>query len=334
MIDKLRSSRRRRSPTWPVLAAALAGVLLLTAIGGGNEFSMLKSATGAVVLGEIVGFSVPIAAIAWAAAYFGWLRTHGPDKAAPYLIILVVVALAANGTIGLVARDVADHQSDQQSREATADLRSALENLGRRGVSATIDTTPRGGGDAAISEGLLKQEWASLLANQKTYLAEVHALGIPDALRPERLAHENLAATAANIVKAKDVEARHRSIEDGLIADFRAKVVSSSMSGDHKRQVLASLDNGAADDKSRRDQRWLLDASFLDEARGAVLVMQRSRGEWIYARGKLLFFDRRTLQAYDTYVVAMQSDAASARALRAQNLQLAEDSLGDVLGSQ
>lgn len=281
--------------------------------------------------GSILGASLAAAAIPWAVMYFAWVIQRAATRGAVYFLIIWAVVFALDASAVVFAKVVI--KSNNETKIAVADMRSTLETAARSGASAaSIDTRPKGGGDAGAADGLIKRLVAQVLTDHQNYIAEMRGLGFPDILRPDRLAKENLADAAAAVAKAKQVEARYRALNETRLTDLRAQVAHSSLSAIGKQEFVAGMDRAAPADAAKRARLWGLEESILADADHVVTLLASSRGAWRYNGQTLAFSDPAVLADYNAHIRDMQADAQREEQLRDQNMQAAESSLGPTGG--
>jgi hypothetical protein len=326
---------KRESPSHASLLVSLAVALawslvnlpttIRDAAGIVQEAGRNSDATAVVwggAIGASLGGSLFIGLVIWAVAYFAVVRRTSPSRGVIHLPIIVAVSFAVNMAImGLaIINAQRDGRADAQARQAhaaMADLRASVNGLVRSGFDpASIDTRDTIGGEAGQATQLEKAWLARRATDRANYRTELTALGYPEVLEPQNLAHEDLAATEAKLVQAIFVERKYHALNDQRFADFSKTVNDSGLSPATKAGIVAGFERSQAADNGQRAQLWSLEDQILSEYAAAVSQLATSRDGWRYEEGKLRFSNPALLRSYNAHVLAAQGYAQQEEAIR------------------
>jgi hypothetical protein len=302
-----------------LVIVAFASILMVGAFAG----ELRKHP--AIGYGEVVGLAAVTGAIAWAAVFFGYVRRAAPERGRPYALILiastVVFQLAAAGLVSEGQRE-ADAKKAQtaQLQLAADDVESSMDALAHpRSGAPRISVTPRATGEAGEAERLLQTLFAEMQSDQADYQREILASGIQYSIKPSRLAKDRSLKTArASVARARVIVKTYAARVDARRAEFRHGIETSKISPAHKQNIIAGMDQSAA--QGDRNSVWPIEAAMLDEIAATLNDLQHCRGKWTTHGEQILFTDTSDLARWRGHILALQADGRQEAAIRANAL--------------
>jgi hypothetical protein len=258
-----------------------------------------------------------------------WVRAL-PIVGLVALVAIAIGVLAVKGERAETRHRIGEAKNEQV---ALAQMKSTFDDLSASKAGARVDTRVQATGEAGEIEGAVKQLAATVAAERDSYHAEITALGFPGFLAPQQLATENLGEVHAKLVRAKAVEEKYRALSDGLNVQFEGWVNKTSLSPDHKAQLVANFNQGWASGAPVRDQVWNDEASLIGQYDGLVVMLSRDRGAWRLQGGhKLAFTSPSVLSAYNSYIMNIRTLAADQAQLRQEKVRSTDNQFQDLIG--
>jgi len=249
-----------------------------------------------------------------------WAPQRGPI----YFVILLGIAFWAEVAVVVVdapVRILPPVNDRVQGGVALRGIRAAVtEARNAQHGGPSVDVRPTARGDAGVVEGAAKQLLAQVVADQKSYLAEISALGYPGFMAPERLAADRgLRTTRARLSQAQAIIQKYRALHGARLRGYRDGINQSSLSEPTKQQLVSQLDADYSARMAETDRLWDLEAQMFGEYQQAVEGLARAEGRWTARGHALVFYDHADLVAYNSHIQRAKSDAQAESALREAN---------------
>jgi len=265
-------------------------------------------------VGYVFGESLVYGLILWAIFEVAVGRKLGAKKGM-LAFVAILAALTAGGIFGAWHQEQSALQASAEIKKAYAPFLESLDNSQSAG-SRRVDGPVTADGAFGKLEGLIKTFVNQMLTERQSYLAEMTAIGWPHVLDNNRIAGDPKLVESERIVqKAGDLVRKHGASTAALYPKMRKTIEDMSVTPALKSEMLRGFDHGAGQSVPQLQEYWDLEADIVSQVNTIFELLAARNGGWEVRDGKLLFANQADLDAYNTQINAIQTDAAKERAI-------------------
>jgi hypothetical protein len=154
---------------------------------------------------------------------------------------------------------------------------------------------------------------ARIVQNNLDCNRDLDVLGFPDFLHPASLgAPHGLENARAKIKKARAILVVCLRNDNNRIRDFRKTVAALDLSEARKAEALSAVDDKA---EPIRKRLYGVAYAIVDEAEAMLTWLAQRRAHWTTDADKLMFYDRKDLEAYRVRAIRLKALADEGKAL-------------------
>jgi hypothetical protein len=289
-------------------------------------FHQTIETAGSNFLVVVTGGSVAAALVVWALLYVTFIRPRAPERALPYLIVLLGTVFLVTG--GFTALVKLGHDNDVKEKHAA--LQTVLTQLpqvidvavGPRRSEVSLYTRSVGeAGRIAQAELTLIQ---TVTQSHHAFHTAMIATGYETMMKAEPLAADKgFVRTRGTLKEIHALVETDRTATWAEFDKFRAVLQGAQMSAPMKQQFLDAYDAALARDKPGLERFWDLIEGINTEHEDIVDVLAHPHGLWYLSGGKLLFMNKADLANFNAH-------ARKAQALQVEELALVGNPVEEV----
>jgi hypothetical protein len=313
---------------WPGRIGLLFALIIATGYGLWILPDAIREHASELHAGDYAGIAATIAehlgvvlAIVFLLLYILFLRGATTERVVVYLLVLVVIAADVDAGI-VFATKKAGHEQSFQYRQAVADVRTLVEQLGTP-AETEESLRARAANDARTVAAISRDEAAQINRLRASYQSEVSALVLDGALKPRNLAADGGIKTAhARIAQMRASIKKYRDAEQKVFADTRSAVEHAQIDASVRQQMLAAFDRSLKQRAAVSRKSWDYEDAILAEADQMVHDLAHSQSDWRPQGDLFLFTSHRDLNTYNAHVAKIREITQTEQMLQAQTPDL------------
>lgn len=307
--------------TWAIsLAVICVGIVAYGVIYSTNTTSDLAF---------LFGYNLPISLVIWAIFQAAVGRKQGPKKGG-LSFLAIFAALIGGSLVGYSQQRSAATQAITEIQKSYSSITSAAndaQGIPQR-IEGNLDATPKTKGEFGEMERFMKIFMNKMAAQRNDYLLELDAIGWEKILDPSRVSQDRtLIESKMMIQKANDIVHKYKTQTYTLLANARNDINSLNISESSKNDMLRGFDKGMANSRAQIDAMWDLEGKTISEFENIFALLSARKGAWAVQNGQILFADQSDLDAFNSYVTAIQELSAKQQGIQKRSMETVNNNL-------
>lgn len=310
------AANNKPTRTWAVsLTVLCVGIVAYGVIYSTNTVSNLT---------YLFGYNLPICLVIWAIFHVAVGRKQGTKKGG-LSFLAIFAALIGGSLVGYSQQKSATTQAITEIQKSyTSIMSSANDAQGMpQRIEGNLDTTPKTKGYIGEIERFMKIFMNKMTSQRNDYLLELDAIGWEKILDPRRVSQDKtLIESKMMIQKAKDIVHKYRTHTYTLLANARNDINSLNISESNKSDMLLGFDKGMTNARAQIDAMWDLEGKTISEFDNIFALLSARKGAWAVQDGQILFANQSDLDAFNSYVTAIQKIAAKQQDIQKRSTEI------------
>ena len=171
---------------------------------------------------------------------------------------------------------------------------------------------------AAVINTFLDELAQSGTQSRQDYLAELDGVGWNTVLNADRLAQdEDFTETKKILAEAETLMAKYAKQSSDNFDQTPVRARNLDIPEPAKAEFIAGWEQGAGAIREKLQQVWALERQVLGHFRDATILLA-DRDTWAPANGQIQFQEQEALDAFNTLMAKIQSDAAEQQQIQAE----------------
>ena len=123
------------------------------------------------------------------------------------------------------------------------------------------------------------------------------------------------------IQKAKEIVHKYKSQTYTLLANARNDINNLNISDSSKSDMLRGFDKGMTNSRAQIDAMWDFEGKTISEFENIFALLSARKGAWAVQNGQILFADQSDLDAFNSYVAAIQELSAKQQGIQKRSME-------------